>query len=171
MQTTISNRALVFSFAVAAVAGLYFASAGAAEARVGSTGLNRSATSTATSTHASSTRPRAVDATCMSTAVDVRETSLISAWGDLNTSLTAALTERKEALIDAWAMTDTAERNKALKTAWATWKTDKKEAHTEFKSDRKAAWDTFKATVKSECKVKLPKEEATEKAAKDSIAI
>lgn len=167
MQTTISNRALVLGFAIATVAGLYFASASAAEARVGSTGLNRSASSTV----ASSTRPRAVDATCMSEAVDVRETALMSAWGDLNTALTAALTERKESLVEAWAETDVAERNKALKSAWTTWKTDKKDAHTEFKSDRKAAWDTFKATVKSECKVKLPKEEATEKAAKDSIAI
>lgn len=167
MQTTISNRALVLGFAVATVAGLYFASAGAAEARVGSAGLNR----TASSTVASSTRPRAVDATCMSEAVDVRETTLMTAWGDLNTALTAALTERKEAFVDAWAMTDTAERNKALKTAWATWRTDKKEAHTEFKADRKAAWDTFKATVKSSCKVTLPKDEATEKVAKDSIAI
>ncbi len=167
MQTTISNRALVLGFAVATVAGLYFASAGAAEARVGSTGLNR----TASSTVASSTRPHAVDATCMSEAVDVRETALITAWGGLNTALTAALTERKDSLVDAWSLSDTVERNKALKTAWATWKTDKKDAHTEFKADRKAAWDTFKATVKSECKVKLPKEEATEKAAKDSIAI
>ncbi len=171
MQTTISNRALVLSFAIAAVAGLYFASAGAAEARVGSTGLNRTASSTATGTTASSTRPRAVDATCMSTAVEARETALMTAWGDLNTDLTAALTERKTAFVAAWAMSDTADRNKALKDAWATWKTDKKEAHTEFKSDRKAAWDTFKATVKSSCKVTLPKEEATEKAAKDSIAI
>lgn len=167
MQTIISNRALVLGFAIAAVAGLYLASAGAAEARVGSTGLNR----TASSTVASSTRPRAVDATCMSSAVETRETSLMTAWGDLNTALTAALSERKEAFVEAWAMTDTAARNKALKEAWATWRTDKKEAHTEFKSDRKAAWDTFKATVKSSCKVTLPKDEAVEKAAKDSIAI
>jgi hypothetical protein len=171
MQTTISNRALVIGFALTAVAGLYFASAGAAEARVGSTGLNRNASSTASSTTASSTRPRAVDATCMSAAVDTRETALMSAWSELNTSLTADLTARKTSLVAAWGMSDTAERSKALKTAWATWKTNKKEAHTEFKSDRKAAWETFKATVKSSCKTTLPKEEAEEKAAKDSIAI
>jgi hypothetical protein len=170
MQTTISNRTLVLGFAIAAIAGLYFASAGAAEARAGSTGLNRNATSTASGT-ASSTRPRAVDATCMSTAVEARETALMTAWGDLNTDLTTALTERKTAFVAAWAMSDATARNEALKKAWAAWRTEKKDAHTEFKSDRKAAWDTFKATVKSSCKVTLPKDEATEKAAKDSIAI
>lgn len=170
MQTTISNRVLVSAIAIAAIAGLYFASTGVAEARVGSAGLNRTASSTA-STSATSTRPRAVDATCMSEAVETRETALMTAWGDLNTSLTGALTERKTALVAAWALTDTVERSKALKTAWATWKTDKKDAHTEFKSDRKAAWDTFKTTVKTECKVKLPKEEVMDKEAKDSVAI
>lgn len=168
MQTTISNRALVASIAIAAIFGMYFASTGVAEARVGSTGLNRSATST----NASSTKPvKQVNATCMSTAVEVRETALMTAWGDLNTSLTAGLTDRKTAFVAAWAMSDVAERSKALKTAWATWKTDKKDAHSEFKADRKAAWETFKTTVKSQCKVTLPKEEAMDKEAKDSVAI
>lgn len=162
MQRIVSNRVLVSAAALVAIVGLYFVGTGVAEAKVDSRLLNKSAVATTT---------KSVDATCMSTAVETRETSLMTAWSDLNTSLTEALTDRKTAFVAAWAMSDVADRNAALKAAWATWRTDKKDAHTEFKADRKAAWDTFKATVKSQCKVTLPKDEAMEKSAKDSISL
>lgn len=152
----------------AALAGLYFANAGVAEARSNPFGGGRhasSTTATSTKTHLQ------VDTTCVSAAVEVRETALIAAWSDLHTSLTAALTERKTDFVAAWSLSDATERGKALKTAWDDWKTGKKSAHTEFRSDRKAAWDTFKKTTKDQCKISLPKEEVLEKEAKDTIAI
>ncbi len=153
---------------VAALAGLYFASAGVAEARRGSLEVERHASSTT----ATSTKPRPqVDTTCMSAAIEVRESALITAWSDLSTALTAALTDRKADLVAAWALADVAERNKALKTAWDDWKSAKKSAHTELRSDRKGAWDGFKKTAKEQCKLQLPKEEGLEKEAKDSITL
>lgn len=167
MNLSVSHRGLVLAIAMTAIAGLYFASTGVAEAQVGSTGINR----TASSTMASSTRPKAINATCMSAAVEVRETALISALNELNTSLAEKLTVRKDALVTAWSLSDVAARGKAIRAAFTTWKKDKMTAHTEFKSDRKAAWDTFKTTAKSQCKVTLPKEEMMETASKDSIAL
>jgi hypothetical protein len=167
MHSSTQSRLAVPLVVVVALAGLYFASTGVAEARTNSLGLDKSATSTA-----SSTKPRAqVDATCMSAAVEVRETALQTAWTALNTTLTTALTERKTDMVAAWTLTDVAARSKALKTAWADWKVTKKSAHTTFRSDRKAAWDDFKKTAKDECKLKLPKDEAQEKATSDSVAI
>lgn len=112
-----------------------------------------------------------VDRTCMSTAVVARENSVASAWTTFNTDIIAALTDRKNALIAAWNMTDTKTRNTAIESAWKEWKTEKKSATTELKSDRKAAWDTFKNTAKSSCKVEVPKSEGLEKSASDSIAL
>jgi hypothetical protein len=112
-----------------------------------------------------------VDRTCMATAVSVRETSIATAWTSFNTKMVTALSDRKTGLIDAWNMTDGQERNQAIKAAWKAWKTDKKSINTSLKNDRKAAWDTFKSTAKTSCKVETPKEEGLEKTSADSIAL
>lgn len=191
-SSTHSRLAVPLAIATALV-GLYFVSASAAEARVGSIGLDRAVVTTmasstksrppvdaparginnpTASSTASSTKPRPqVDATCMSAAVEARETALIAAWSDLNTALTAVLTDRKADLVAAWTLTDVTERGKALKAAWGDWRAARKSADSEFRSDRKAAWDEFKKTSKDQCKLKLPKEEALEKGVKDSMAI
>jgi hypothetical protein len=168
MHTSIKSNFVIPAVIIAATFGFYFATSNVADAQVRTNGIaaNRIASSTA-----STTRPRQVDATCMSTAVEAREVAIMTTWTDLTTTLTTALTDRTDDLIAAWALSDAKERNTALKTTWADWKKVKKEAQTEFKNDRKAAWDTFKATVKSSCKVTLPKEEALEKTAKDSIVL
>lgn len=112
-----------------------------------------------------------MDATCMATAVDARESALMSAWSELNSSLTTSLTERKTALVAAWNLSSVSERTKALVAAWKEWRADKKAAQGEFRKDRKAAWDTFKKTAKDSCKSVVPKDEAMEKAEKDSVAL
>lgn len=112
-----------------------------------------------------------VDATCMASAVETRETALLSAWSELNDSLVSALTDRKTALIAAWNISSQSERSIALKTAWKDWKADKKAANTEFRKDRKAAWDAFKKTAKDTCRTSVPKEENLEKVEKDSVAL
>ncbi len=120
----------------------------------------------------SSTKVRAsVDMSCMATAVSKREADLLSAWTKLTDGIAEALTERSDALVAAWNSTNTKDAATASKTAWSTWKTEKAALHKTFKSDRKAAWDSFKTTAKSECKVTLPKEENLEKTASDSVAI
>ncbi len=187
MQTNISTRILIPTLVLTAIVGLYFISTSSAEAREGSNDRERNnyASSTknrnneerehnriASSTIGSSNKLRNnIDTTCMSSAVGVRETALITAWTDLNTTLTTSLTDRKTALVSAWALTDIKERNNTMKTVWSDWNKDKKDAHTKFRAERKIAWDAFKKTVKDDCKVTLPKEEAQEKATSDTISI
>jgi hypothetical protein len=112
-----------------------------------------------------------VNTTCMATAVETRESSLMTAWNELMTTITTALTERKTALVAAWGMSSASDRNRALTTAWKEWRADKKAAHAEFRKDRKAAWDAFKKTAKDTCKISVPKDEALEKTASDTITI
>ncbi len=112
-----------------------------------------------------------VDATCVQTAVETRETALISGWGDFNETITTALGERKTALKAAWGLTDKKAQKTAIAGAWKEWKKDSKSAHVEMKKDRKSAWDAFKKTVKETCKVTAPKEESLEKDSAGSIAL
>ncbi len=166
MNASTHPRLLITSLVAVVFASLYMASATAAEARVG--GLM--ARQNATSTNASSTRPQ-LDLSCMSEAVETRETALATAWDGLDEDVKAALAKRKTALIAAWDIDNTADRGKAIRSAWTAWKADKKAAHTAFRSDRKSAWETFKKTAKDECKVTLPKEEGLEKSSSDSVSI
>jgi hypothetical protein len=114
---------------------------------------------------------KTVNLTCMQTAVGVREDALADAFEGFNEDVMAALTARKTALNTAWGMTDKVERAKAIKAGWTAWKTAKKAAHTDLKTDRKKAWDTFKTTAKTSCKEVTPKEEGLEKDAAGSIAL
>jgi hypothetical protein len=114
---------------------------------------------------------KTVDATCMQTAVDTRETAIAEVFTTFNTGIIAALTVRKTALHDAWGMSDATARNTAIKKAWTDWKTAKKTAHTKLKNDRKAAWDSFKTTAKTSCKVVTPKDEGLEKDASGTISL
>ncbi len=100
-----------------------------------------------------------VDATCMQTAVDTRESSLETAWNTFTTSVTSALSARKTALHDAWGLSVVSERNAAIKTAWKEWKSASKTNHKKLITDRKSAWETFRKTTKESCKVTAPKEE------------
>ena len=109
--------------------------------------------------------------TCMQSAVDTRETAMMTAFDSFHTDVKAGLTARKSALGLAWAMSDGAERTTAIKSAWTAWKTAKKEAHTELKADKKAAWTAFKNTAKTTCKETLPKQEALEKETSGTIAL
>ncbi len=92
-----------------------------------------------------------VDGACMVTAVDARDTALMGAWTTFSTSATAALSTRKDALKAAWALTDTAQRNTAIKTAWAAYTKAVKTARNTFKTAKKSAWKTFKTAAKA-CK-------------------
>lgn len=167
MNASTHPRLLTTSFVAVVLACLYLASATAAEARVDGIKVRQNM---ASSTVASSTKP-SVDLSCMSTAVETRETALATAWTGFNADVTAALQKRKTALMTAWDIDGAADRSKAIRAAWATWKTDKKEAHTAFRTDRKAAWETFKKTAKDTCKAAVPKEEGLEKSTSDSVSI
>lgn len=94
-------------------------------------------------------RASAVDISCVSTAVGVREDALLSAWNKFDDAVTAVLTARKSALISAWALTDRSARRSAVKEAWSTARKDRKSATATYKSERKTAWSTFKTSAKA----------------------
>ncbi len=141
--------------------------------------LNKFETDRGSST-ASTTRPRLepvepahknTDNTCMAKAVANREDALLIAWTGLNTDLTEAFTKRSKALIAAWSNEDKKAHNAATVAAWKGWKDQSKAAYTEFKTDRKTVWETFKNTTKTDCKATLPPTEALERSSADMIAI
>lgn len=111
------------------------------------------------------------DRTCMATAVSVREASIATAWTTFSDKMATGLSNRRNSLVAGWNIADANERNQALTTAWKTWKTDKKSVSEQLKNSRKAAWDTFKNTAKTSCKVETPKQEGLEKTSADSIAL
>ncbi len=92
-----------------------------------------------------------VDNVCVQTAVDARESSLITAWGTYNTAMTVAYTARKTALHDAWGKTDAKERRAAVKAAWDAFAKVKKVAVRGWNDTRKGVWKTFRTAAKA-CK-------------------
>lgn len=114
---------------------------------------------------------KVVNLTCMQTAIDTREEAVIKAFDKFNDSMSEALSDRKDALHDAWGISDKADRNQAVRTAWTDWKKAKKEVHTELRADRKTAWINFNKTAKTTCKETLPKEESIEKDSSGAISL
>lgn len=82
--------------------------------------------------------------TCMQSAVEKRETSIIGAVDGFNASISKIHNARKTALVDAWKIEDKVARNEARKAAWTTYRTDAKSAHGAMKTARQSAWTTFK---------------------------
>ncbi len=108
-------------------------------------------------THASSTP---ANLSCVQEAVGDRETSILASYEKHFTAMKTALTDRKTALNTAWGKTDAKERRTAIKTAWKEFRTDKMASHKLLIKERKAAWKTYRDTMKTECKEKVPAEES-----------
>ncbi len=142
------------------LAAFLFMIAPTAKAHISEQTLTSTATSTATSTK--DRKKAKLNQTCMQTAVDTREAAILKAFKDSNTRTVDALTVRGTALHDAWGLTDQKARNKAIKSAWSTWKAAKKADNKSLANDRKSAWTTFKTTAKNTCKITLPKEDSAE---------
>lgn len=121
--------------------------------------------------HGSTTKERKVDLSCMQSAIDTREASIISAITTFHGDFEEALNDRKTDLNAAWGMTSASERGAALKAAWASWRDAQKAAVDTMKKARKSAWDTFKNTAKKSCKETLPKEEALSTDGEGTLAI
>ncbi len=114
-----------------------------------------------------------VDMSCIAKAVETREERLGVAWGDFNTSITAALATRKTELVAAWNISSSSmkERTGATNAAWKKWKESSKKAHGELRDERKAAWETFRKTSKDSCRITLPREEALENTSADTLTL
>lgn len=90
-----------------------------------------------------------MDGACVSAAVDKRDTALISLFSAFNTSVSTALTTRKDALKAAWLLTETSAREAALKAAWKAFNMTIRSARQTFKTAKKTAWETFKSEARA----------------------
>ena len=100
-----------------------------------------------------STTPKTVNLTCMQTAVDTREDAIISAHTAYNTAIMSGLTARKNALHDAWGLTDGTARKTAIKSAWSTWKS----VHTAARGDLNLVRKQFGQHLKQLQKIRAKK--------------
>lgn len=90
-----------------------------------------------------------IDAACMKTAIDKRETAVINAIDAFNASLKSAHTARKSALMSAWDKTERKERRKAQLEARKAFKDSAKSARETLRDARKSAWETFGTDAKA----------------------
>jgi hypothetical protein len=105
--------------------------------------------------HATST----ANVSCVQEAVADREMAVMTSYEKHFAAMKTALEERKTALNTAWGKTDAKERRAAIKMAWKEFRADKVATQKSLGKDRKAAWKTFRDTVKNECKEQVPAEE------------
>jgi hypothetical protein len=111
-----------------------------------------------------------VDASCVQKAVDTRETAMQDVFSKSNASISDALKVRQAALYAAWGLSiasttasttpsTVSARNVALKNAWSAWKDARNTAAKTMRTERDAAWKTYKTTMKNTCKAVVPKED------------
>ena len=81
---------------------------------------------------------------CMQTAVEKREGAFIIAFDAYYASTRTAMITRKDALKNAWGITDTAQRQSAIKTAGKNFATSEKAARKTRRDAEKTAAKTFK---------------------------
>jgi hypothetical protein len=80
---------------------------------------------------------------CMQTAVDKRDTAIITAIEKYYTTTKTAFETRKNALKTAWGTTDRTQRKTALKAAWDTFKGTWRKASRDLQVGKKTTWRQF----------------------------
>ncbi|MEI8008832.1 MAG: hypothetical protein WCI00_05600 [bacterium] len=86
--------------------------------------------------------------TCIKTAVDKRETTLISVLTNYQSGSLTALITRKTALLAAWDKLTKLEIKTAISAAWKAYKLSMIDLKSTLHTSRDAAWFTYKNEVK-----------------------
>ena len=94
-------------------------------------------------------KTQTINTSCMQTAVEKRDTALVSAIDTFHNKVSSALTARKDALKSAWGLSETAARRTALKTAWEEYKKSTRNARNTLKEARRSSWSMFKTDSKA----------------------
>lgn len=84
-----------------------------------------------------------IDAVCMQTAVEKRDSAIIAAVDANAAAQKSALTVRKDALKAAWAITDRKARRTALRQAWNAFTKASRDARRTLRSADHAVWKQF----------------------------
>jgi len=141
------------------------ASSSSSQASSSSSGMSSSLSSSSSSSSASSVRSRLpseregskgkrkntqpIAVGCIQTAVDAREVAVLSSLTTYTNSVVTAFQAKKNALHDAWAITDASQRKASIKTAWMTFDQSKKSARKTYQTARQVAWNNFKKASKT----------------------
>lgn len=86
---------------------------------------------------------------CMQSAIEARDAAIVGHFETYHTLGKSYLTARKDALKNAWTITDVDQRALSLKNAWKTYRQNLKVARQSFNVNRKAAWDQFRISAKA----------------------
>jgi len=97
--------------------------------------------------NASSTKM--VDSECAKTAVDVRKASLVSIYGKLSTSISAALSDREDAVKASFDQTTKKARQDARTSARSAYKKAVKSAYSALKTSEKSTMKTYSSSIKA----------------------
>ena len=89
--------------------------------------------------------------TCIKTALQKRETTLLSDFTTYQNSALVVLATRKTALFVAWDKTTKSEVKTAVSAAWKIYKSSMSDLKSSLHTSRDAAWSLYKTEVKS-CK-------------------
>ena len=92
---------------------------------------------------------KVIDLACAVSSIDKRESTLITAHGKYNDTIIAMLSARKDALKTAWGNADKSKRQTASKEAWSASRVSTQKAHTDLRTARKSAWDSFNVDMKA----------------------
>ncbi len=102
-----------------------------------------------------------VNGACMVSAVDKRDSAIISAVDAYSSAAKVALSVRRDALKAAWGKTNVRDVRLALRAAWDAYKNSAKKARSDLNGARKAAWSQFK-TDSRVCKPSVNEERENE---------
>jgi hypothetical protein len=94
----------------------------------------------------------------MQEAVMKRETALKTALENHHKETMTAMDKRLAAFTTAWSSTE-AQNARTYRTIWSTWKQEAEAARKKLRSERDAAWKTFRETATKSCRVTLTREE------------
>lgn len=92
-----------------------------------------------------------VDAACMQAAIDTRDFAIVQAGFFFVQSWASAIDNRRNALRNAWFMTDREQRRDAINAAWRQYKDAKKAARENYNRSRKDIWRSFSDRARDVC--------------------
>lgn len=80
---------------------------------------------------------------CLKSAVEARETAIITAEDALHVCIKAALETRKSALVAAWGSSTAKARNAGRKSAWNNYRADRKKCQKTYRNAVSLVWKNF----------------------------
>lgn len=81
---------------------------------------------------------------CIKPALEIRETMVASAYSTMSSCVNTALGARKTALLAAWTIAATGERNSTINKVWNDFRKARKECQNTYKTASKNAWSAYK---------------------------